>query len=141
MNTSDWAMTEFEGLELGDKRLDQRLTKIAGQFMASTESPINKACGTWSETKAAYRFFQNNHVDYRDIVKHHSTVTRNRAKKEDVVLAIQDTTYFNYTNHPKTEGLGLLSRFTGKYKKDILTKGLYMHTTMAVSTEGLPLGL
>lgn len=56
-------------------------------------------------------------------------------------MAIQDTTYFNYTNHPKTAGLGLLSRFTGKHKKDILTKGLIMHTTMAVSTEGLPLGL
>ena len=82
MTTSDWAITEFEGLELGDKRRDERLTKIAGQFMASTESPINKACGSWCETKAAYRFFQNDNVDYRDIVKHHSTVTRNRAKKK-----------------------------------------------------------
>jgi hypothetical protein len=141
MNTSDWAVTEFEGVELGDKRLDERLTKIAGQFMASAESPINKACGNWSETKAAYRFFQNDNVDYKDIIKHHSTATRNRAKTEDVILAIQDTTYFNYSSHKKTEGLGLLSRFTGKYKKDILTKGLYMHTTMAVSTSGLPLGL
>jgi len=141
MNTSDWAMTEFKGLELGDKRLDRRLTKIAGQFMASTESPINKACGSWCETKAAYRFFQNDNVDYRDIVKHHSTVTRYRAKKEEVVLAIQDTPYFNYTKHPKTAGLGLLSRFTGKHKKDILTKGLAMQTTLAVSTEGLPRGL
>ncbi len=91
MTTSDWATTEFEGVELGDKRLEERLATIAGQFMASTESPINKACGTWSETKAAYRFFQNDGVDYKEIVKHHSTVTKDRAKKEDVVLAIQDT--------------------------------------------------
>jgi len=141
MNNKDWAITEFEDVELGDKRLTTRLTKIAGQFMSSTESPINKACGNWGDTKAAYRFFQNENIDYKDIIDHHSEKTKHRAKNEDIILAIQDTTYFNYTSHPKTEGLGLLSRFTGKHKKDILTKGLYMHTTMAINTEGLPLGL
>ena len=118
-----------------------RLVKIAGQFISSTESPINKACGSWGEVKAAYRFFQNDNIDYRDIIQHHSKNTKIRSENEKVILAIQDTTYYNYTSHPKTEGLGLLSRFTGKHKKDILTKGIYMHTTMAVNTDGLPLGL
>lgn len=141
MNTSDWAEREFDGINLCDKRLNGRLVKIAGQFISSTESPINKACGNWGETKAAYRFFQNDSIDYKDIIRHHSKNTAVRAAEEKVILAIQDTTYYNYTSHPKTEGLGLLSRFTGKHKKDILTRGIYMHTTMAVNTDGLPLGL
>lgn len=141
MDSSDWAKEEFDGIILGDKRLSDRLIKITNQFISSTESPINKACGNWSGTKAAYRFFQNNSVDYKDIINHHSQVTRTRANNEDVVLAIQDTSYFNYSHHPKTQGLGILSRFTGKYKKDILTKGLYMHSTLAINTDGLPLGL
>lgn len=141
MDNKSWAATEFGNINLGDKRLSDRLTKIADQFISSTESPINKACGSWGDTKAAYRFFQNDSIDYKDIVRHHSEATKLRAKNEDIILAIQDTTYFNYTSHPNTQGLGLLSRFTGKHKKDILTKGLYMHTTLAINTDGLPLGL
>ncbi|MCK5355709.1 MAG: IS4 family transposase, partial [Methyloprofundus sp.] len=128
-------------INLGDKRLNERLIKITGQFISSTQSPINQACGDWAETKAAYRFFQNDNVDYKDIVGHHAQITKSRFENEDVILAIQDTTYFNYTDHPKTKGLGVLSRFTGKYKKDIITSGLYMHSTMAINTDGLPLGL
>ena len=141
MESSDWANAEFYGINLGDKRLNERLVKITSQFISSTQSPINQACGDWAETKAAYRFFQNDNVDYKDIVGHHAQVTKNRFDNEDVILAIQDTTYFNYTGHLKTRGLGILSRFTGKYKKDIITSGLYMHSTMAINTDGLPLGL
>lgn len=141
MNTSNWAKKEFEDIDLCDKRLNGRLVKIAGQLISSTESPINKACGNWGETKAAYRFFQNDNIDYKEIIRHHSKNTKNRDEEENIILAIQDTTYYNYTSHPKTEGLGLLSRFTGKHKKDILTRGLSMHTTLAVNTDGLPLGL
>ncbi len=141
MNTNDWASTEFEGVNLGDKRLNKRLAKIAGQFICSTESPINQACEGWAETKAAYRFFQNDNVSYKNIVGHHAEVTKNRFDSENVVLAIQDTTYYNYTSHPKTQDLGILSRFTGKYKKDIITSGLYMHTTLAINADGVPLGL
>jgi hypothetical protein len=141
MNMNSWPNTEFDGIDLGDKRLNERLVKITGQFMSSTQSPINQACGDWAGTKAAYRFFQNGSVDYRDIVGHHAQVTKRRFDNENVILAIQDTTYFNYSDHPKTKGLGILSRFTGKYRKDIITSGLYMHTTMAINTNGLPLGL
>jgi len=141
MNASNWASSEFSGIDLGDKRLNDRLVTITSQFASSTESPINQACGGWVDTKAAYRFFQNTNVDYKNIVKHHASATKSRFDDEDIILAIQDTTYFNYTDHKKTKGLGILSRFTGKYKKDIVTSGLYMHSTMAVTVKGLPLGL
>jgi hypothetical protein len=141
MNTLGWAESEFGSIDLGDKRLSERLINIANHFMSSSESPINQACGSWADTKGAYRFFQNKNVDYQQVIQHHARQTVKRSKNEDVVLAIQDTTYFNYSAHPKTKNLGILSRFTGKYKKDIVTSGLYMHTTMAINHDGLPLGL
>jgi len=141
MNTLGWAQSEFGAIELGDKRLGGRLIKLVNHFMSSSESPINQACGSWADTKGAYRFFQNRKVDYQQVIQHHAQRTVERFKNEDLVLAIQDTTYFNYSAHPKTNGLGILSRFTGKYKKDIVTSGLYMHTTMAINREGLSLGL
>ncbi len=141
MNTTGWAKNEFETIDLGDDRLNQRLMKISQSFLDSPESPINKACGDWGETKAAYRFFNNDNVNYQDIIQAHAKMTAARSKQEDVVLAIQDTTYYNYTNHPETKGLGILSRFKGKHKDDILTKGLCMHTTLGITPDGLPLGL
>jgi len=141
MDSEEWAEKEFEKVDLGDERLNQRLVKISQQLLDSPESPINKACGNWSETKAAYRFFQNENVNYQDIVEAHAEMTQERGKQEDTVLAIQDTTYYNFSNHPKTEGLGVLSRFKGKHKDEILTLGLCMHTTLGITTEGLPLGI
>jgi len=141
MDAKGWAKNEFETIDLGDDRLNQRLMKISQCLLDSPESPINKACGDWGETKAAYRFFNNDNVNYQDIIQAHTKMTATRYKQEDIVLAIQDTTYYNYTSHPETKGLGLLSRFKGKHKDDILTKGICMHTTLGITPEGLPLGI
>ncbi len=136
-----WAHKEFEMVDLGDERLNKRLIQLTERFLKSPESPINKACGNWNETKAAYRFFQNENIDYQDILTSHAYATKERAKEETTILAIQDTTYLNYTHHPKTQGLGTLSRYKGKHKDEILTSGLIMHSTLTCTTDGLPLGI
>jgi len=141
MDSKKWAEKEFEMVDLGDERLNQRLVKISQQILESPESSLNKACGNWSETKAAYRFFQNDTVNYQDIIQTHAEMTQARAEQENTILAIQDTTYYNFSNHPKTKGLGVLSRFKGKHKDEILTMGLCMHTTLGITPEGLPLGI
>jgi len=141
MHQELWANSEFELLDLGDNRLNQRLVKLAKSFLESPESPINKACQNWNATKAAYRFFQNDNVDCQDILKCHTQMTNQRAAQEKTILAVQDTSYLNFTPHPKTKGLGVLARHKGKNKKTILDLGLVMHSTLAISTEGLPLGI
>ena len=42
---------------------------------------------------------------------------------------------------PKTKGLGIISRTPGRNVKKIESKGLVMHTSFAVTTEGLPVGI
>ena len=49
-----------------------------------------------------------------------------------LVLAIQDTTFLNYTHHPATTGL----RPIGGGQR-----GLLMHSTLAVTSQALPLGV
>ena len=138
---ANWAAEEFADVSLGDKRLDARLITLCDRFSDAPESPINQACADWAETKAAYRFFQNENVDVGEILTAHRSKTAKRASKQKTVLAIQDTSYFVYTSHPKTEGLGKLSLKKGKRVKEIDCNGLLMHTSLAVTTEGLPLGL
>lgn len=140
-NKSSWAAEEFAEVKLGDRRLDARLIKLCDRFSDTPESPINQACVDWAETKAAYRFFQNKKVQVDKILEAHRYKTAQRAKEHKIVLAIQDTSYFVYTNHAKTKGLGKMSMKKGKNVKKIYSNGLIMHTCLAVTTKGLPLGL
>ena len=138
---TSWAAEEFDKVNLGDKRLDSRLIKLCDRFSDAPESPINQACLDWAETKAAYRFFQNDNVEVGQILAAHCHKTAERAKGYNMVLALQDTSYFLYTSHPKTEGLGTISLKEGKNVKKIYTNGLMVHTCLAVTNTGLPLGL
>jgi len=99
--TSGWASLEFGDANLGDSRLNDRLIKLADRLATSPESPINQACRDWGETKAAYRFFQNEKVSVKNILASHVSKTVDRSMKSDTTLAIQDTSYFSYTSHKK----------------------------------------
>ena len=140
-NEASWAAEEFAEVDLGDKRLDARLVTLCDRFSDAPESPINQACTDWAETKAAYRFFSNESVEADKILAAHRSKTAHRAKDYDTVLAIQDTSYFVYTSHMKTEGLGKMSMKKGKNVEKIYSKGLIMHACLAITTQGLPLGL
>ena len=132
---SEWGEIEFKGVELGDKRLEARLKRLAGELAALPEAPINQASEDWAATKAAYRFFQNKRVRSEAILKPHVNRTVQRMRGEDVVLAIQDTSYLNFSEHRKARGLGPI----GDSRSD--SQGLVMHSTLAVTSKGLPLGL
>ncbi len=137
--TNGWAAEEMGQTDLGDKRLNDRLVSLCDRFSESPESPINQACKDWAETKAAYRFFQNQDVEAADIIETHRKKTAERAKPYKTILAIQDTSYFIYTSHTKTKGLGAMS--LKKHVEKIFSNGLVMHACLAVTTDGVPLGL
>lgn len=129
----NWSEEELAGIDLGDERLNKRIIKLAGQLSEQPQAFINQACEDWADTKAAYRFFDNEKVDEQEIISAHSRRVVERMKKYDIVLAIQDTTEIDYTAHPEKKGLGQIGNESGK--------GLLMHTTLAVTPAGLPLGV
>ena len=55
-----------------------------------------------------------------------------RIQDEKTILAIQDTSDICYKKHPKTKGLGLISKRAGLNNTIIKTDG-FMHTTFAVN--------
>lgn len=132
----DWAEEEFGVAELGDVRRVKRLLTIGRDFYAQPQANIPQASGTPAKTKAAYRFFDDPYHTMDKLLAPHYEATVNRVAKENVVLAVQDTTYLNYTAHPDTEGLGPIGN-----KSDGGAIGLVVHDTMAFNLEGTPLGL
>ncbi len=132
----DWAANEFGESEFGDSRLNVRLVNLANSFIESPQSPINQSCKFWHESKAAYRFFKNDKVTAKRILAPHIRQTVMRAAQDPTVLVIQDTSYISYAGHRKTKGLGIIrSEYQGA------AQGLVMHTSFAVNSEGIPLGI
>jgi hypothetical protein len=66
---------------------------------------------------------------------YHSTMERIACEKIPVVLAVQDTTSFNYDTHADMEGLGPIN------KRVDGAQGILLHDTMAYNTEGVAMGL
>lgn len=130
-----WVEAEFIGLDLGDKRLNDRLLRLTQQLTSQPTASINQACEDWADTKAAYRFFQNPRVDVSQIRLPHQQRTQERMRAYPLVLAIQDSTLLDYSSHPQTTGLGPIGTTAQQ------TRGLVMHTTLVMTPDGLPLGI
>ncbi len=129
-----WCLDEFFGVELHDARLNARCNELSVQLAMQPSLPLNQACEDWADAKAAYRFFDNDDVTPQRIQAPHQQRTVQRMMPHPRVLAVQDTTFLNYTHHPKTEGLGPIG------KKSQKQRGFGLHSTLAVLPDGLPLG-
>jgi hypothetical protein len=106
---SRWAEIELGRAELGDTRRTQRLIQLAAQRGAQPNASIPQACGNPAATKAAYRFYENQAIEGHAILFSHQQATLERLAQEKIVLAVQDTTQLDYTDHPATTGLGVLN--------------------------------
>ena len=107
---------------------------IATAFAQKPTAAIPQACASWAEAKGAYRFFQNDSIAPEALRQGHHQATLDRVASHRVVLAIQDTTALNYSTHPATQGLGPIGSHSPK------TIGLLLHSTLALTPEGQPLG-
>jgi len=131
----DWIEAELGGTNLADTRLTARLLQMTGMFYAKPTANIPQACGSAAAAKAAYRFLDNEAVDWKVILEAHYKSTEERLREKDLVLVAQDTTTLNYSSHPNTEGLGPIGTDSEK------VRGLMVHDTMVFTPEGTPLGL
>lgn len=130
---ADWVIQEFAQAALPDKRHHRRLQMMATAFAQKPTAPIPQACGTPAEAKAAYRFVENEAIIPAVIREPHHQATLERVRSHSIVLAVQDTTTLNYSTHPCTQGLGPICH-TRK------TIGLLLHSTLAITPRGQPLG-
>lgn len=127
-----WAAEEFAELDLGDKRLNRRLVKLAETFSRQPTPSIPAACGGWADTQGAYRFFAHEDIDWQAILKPHWQASTERMAEHPVVLCLQDTTELDF-NGQGIAGLGRLS-----YDAQ---RGMFLHPTYAITPDREPLGV
>jgi hypothetical protein len=129
-----WAAEISAHAELPDERLNRRFAEIAATFAEKPAVSIPQACGDVHSAKATYRFFRNERVTVDGLLRPLAAATAERCRNQTVVLAVQDTTSANYSTLLSTTGLGPI----GNSEE---SKGIYVHTTLALSTTGISIGL
>ena len=146
-NDSDWIEQELARCEFKDERLGKRFKNLVDQMWSGIGETIPYACQDWANTKAAYRFFSNDRVSEKEILKGHFQSTRDRIDDtSDPILILQDTTEFSYKREcPHLIGSThqlpqQIKANIGKVKGHTMC-GILMHSSLAVTTKGLPLGL
>ena len=141
-----WVDREISGCEFRDARLAKRIRKLLKQIGGSVGESIPLACQDWANTKAAYRFFSNARVSEEDILAGHFEATRERCGlSSGPILVLHDTTEFSFQRE-SSENIGVTYNVnSGRDKAGRLRShtvcGILMHSSLAVTTEALPLGL
>jgi hypothetical protein len=125
-------------------RLGNRFRKLLAQIGSAMGQSIPLVCQDWANTKAAYRFFSNNRVSEADILAGHFKSTQDRiAATDGLVIVAHDTTEFTYTRE-SSEAIGITKNInSGRDKAGRLRShtvcGILMHSSLALTNEGLPL--
>lgn len=142
----NWVETETAECDLGDARLNRRLGAMLAALGERPGKSLPTAFQDWSNTKAAYRFFSNGNVSEDKILEGHFAASALRIQAtEGPVLILQDTTEFSF-KRAAPEKIGFTKIATGPKGKDRRHQkyrvcGLLMHASLAITPEGLPLGL
>ena len=139
-HNGNWVEAEFGNADLGHKDRNQRLVRIATAKAQQPSAPYTECfAGNRHELKAYYRLIDNkgNQVNPEGILHGHRERTIGRMKNYQRVLAIQDTTDLNFSQRLHCNGLGDI----GKNQTGAVSQGLKMHSSLAVSEKGVPLGV
>ena len=101
------------------------------------------ACEDWAHTKAAYRLFSNERVTEKEILSGHIEATLNRLEATDgPVLILHDTTDFIFKRGERLAVGWPKKNAGGRVANRLHTKStVHMHGSLAVTLDGLPLGL
>ncbi len=141
LDSESWAAHEFGAAPLGDQRLSKRLVDSARR---QAEEPMRAFTGVakndWAAVKGYYRLIDQplvSAVTPENILHPHRERTIRRMQAQDTVLCIQDGTDLKYLTRPQCTGLGVI----GTNQTGAQSRGLHLHSTLAVSAEGLPLGV
>ncbi len=131
----DWAQRQYGRCRHPDGRVRRRIVEMGRHWMRTLGEDLTMIFPTRAAQKAAYRLVSNRGVTMEHILDAHYEATADRCRTAEVALMLQDTTVLNYSTLKATEGLVPIGGGgTG-------SRGLLAHAGLAVTPQGLPLGL
>lgn len=124
MTVKEWAVTEFGGAELHDRRRSRRLVKVAAQLAANPHGRLPESIDQWGDLKAAYRLLEQPEITHEAVLATHATRVKEECRQAGDYLFVEDTTELDFSSHPAAEDLGPIGN-GGQ-------RGLLAHSTLAM---------
>ena len=141
LGTSSWVAQEFGAAPLGDERLSRRLVASVVRLAEQPGREFSAvAQGDVAAVRGYYRLIDKPHesaVTMQAILAPHQARTRQRMAHEARVLCVADGTTLNYNGLAECAGLGA----TGSNQTGASSRGIQMHSTLAINRQGVPLGI
>lgn len=129
LSTSDWAIQQWQSVELGDQRLNRRAVAVGRQMALQPAASLAQQMGTRAALKGAYALLNHPGVAMEQLLAPHEKQTLAAAAAAGgVVLLVEDTTELDFTGRQDMAGLGPIGDAKGR--------GLLLHSTLAVEPEG-----
>lgn len=124
---------EFVDIDFHDKRLTNRVVRIAETLGRACHASIPAAADGRSEMEAIYRFVGNAKVTPQKLTSQRRRATIERIRQCKTVLLVQDTTELDVTRPAQQiSGAGPLTHHS--------RRGSYYHPLLAFGVDGLSLG-
>lgn len=120
-------------LRLPDVRLVARCRRVLAAWLRHPGATLAQAAADRAEAKAGYNLLANGDVPAAALVEAICQHGGEECAGESRVYIVQDTTSLEFGHREPIEGLGPVTS-SG-------TQGLLVHTSLALSAHGLPLGL
>jgi hypothetical protein len=130
-----WAYDEMVASSVRDARRRKSTAEVLSNIVKRPGVSFSVAAGH-AKRQAMHRLFEDGKVSVSSLLSGHNTQTVARITSEcrgGLVLVVQDTVEFDYTNLKATTGLG--------YVNSSKARGIYGHSALALTPDGLPLGM
>lgn len=135
MPTAAWIEQAIGPATFGDRRRRQRWATTISQLAADPAASVADACqGDWAAVVGVYRCWANDHLPVRELVASIGQATAQRTAAAPVVVVVHDTTAIRVRADQRCPEVGPLNNHPE-------IRGLWVHSSLAVTPSGLPLGL
>lgn len=133
----EWAQETFGECELGDKRRNARLVRMAGDLAGHAGASLLKSCdGDEAAAEGMYRLLRNAEVAPAAIAEGGFQATVNRARSCEELLAVEDSTTLSY-RHSVAGELGMTCG-----KPQVRSRGFIVHSVILLDGKsGATVGL
>lgn len=134
-DVDEWALGEFGGADLGDRRRTGRLVALAAAVARRPAGKVTQACRSSAAREGAFRWLENQaiRVEGLEAAARQATIRRCRPSRR-VVVAI-DGTALTLTDRARSKDFGSVGSLSQK------GRGVQVMTAFAVTSKGIPLGV
>lgn len=129
-NTLQWAQTNFGNTPLFNKKKVNRLVSIAGRLAEAKGTSLARLYDNWYATKAVYTLLKQP-IMKPDIIQspHREIAFKNIENWSGDILAIEDSSEFEWNHKEPIEGLGPVG--SGRS----CDQGFILHSTLAIGVK------